>query len=75
MAQADILICGGIGGGAQMALKEAGIQLFAGNSGNADDTVQAFLNGTLAQNQNPTCDHHHGSHEGHSCGNHSCGEH
>ena len=75
MAQADILICGGIGGGAQMALKEAGIQLFAGNSGNADDTVQAFLNGTLAQNQNPTCNHHHGSHEGHSCGNHSCGEH
>ena len=57
-----------------MALKEADIQLFAGNSGNADDVVQAFLEGTLAQNQNPTCDHHE-SHEGHSCGNHSCGEH
>ena len=32
---ADILICGGIGGGAQMALAEAGIKLYGGVS--ADD--------------------------------------
>ena len=29
-AQADILICGGIGGGAQNALAQAGIKLFGG---------------------------------------------
>ena len=33
---ADVLICGGIGGGAQMALAAAGIRLFGGVSGNAD---------------------------------------
>ena len=31
--KADILICGGIGGGAQMALAAAGIKLFGGVSG------------------------------------------
>ena len=30
---ADILICGGIGGGAQMALAEAGIKLYGGVGG------------------------------------------
>lgn len=71
---ADVLICGGIGGGAQMAVKEAGIALFGGNSGSADDAVAAYLANALVQNGSPTCDHH--SHEhgtGHSCG-HKCGE-
>ena len=75
-AQADVLICGGIGGGAQMAMQEAGIQLFGGNSGNADSAVTAYLSGTLMQNSNPTCDHHGHEHgEGHSCGEHGCGNH
>ena len=30
---ADVLICGGIGGGAQMALADAGIKLYGGVSG------------------------------------------
>ena len=34
--KADVLICGGIGGGAQMALAENGIKLYGGVSGNAD---------------------------------------
>ena len=34
--QVDALICGGIGGGAQMALAEAGIRLYAGCPGDAD---------------------------------------
>jgi predicted Fe-Mo cluster-binding NifX family protein len=71
--QADVLICGGIGGGAQMAMREAGIVLYGGNSGSADDAVSAFLSGTLTQNENPTCDHHHDHGEDHVCGNHSCG--
>ena len=75
-AQADVLICGGIGGGAQMAMQEAGITLYGGNMGSADEAVKAFLAQTLVQNSNPTCDHHDHEHgEGHSCGHHSCGEH
>ena len=71
---ADVLICGGIGGGAQMALANAGIQLFGGVSGSADAAVQALINGELLYNPNVQCnhhDHHHG--EGHTCGSHGCG--
>ena len=39
----SVLICGGIGGGAQMALANAGIQLFGGVSGSCDDAVNALL--------------------------------
>lgn len=68
----DTLICGGIGGGAQNALAEAGIRLFGGVSGNADEAVKALLEGNLGYNPNVHCDHHH-EHE-HSCGSHHCGE-
>ena len=75
-AGVDVLICGGIGGGAQMAMQEAGITLYGGNMGSADDVVASFLSNTLAQNSNPTCDHHGHEHgEGHSCGEHKCGGH
>ena len=67
--QVETLICGGIGGGAQAALAEANIRLIGGVQGNADEAVQAFLNGTLAFDPNVHCTHHdHG--EGHSCGGH-----
>lgn len=70
----DTLICGGIGGGAQAALAEANIRLIGGVQGNADEAVQAFLNGTLAFDPNVHCTHHdHG--EGNSCGSHGCGGH
>lgn len=70
----DMLICGGIGGGAQMALKDAGIELFGGVSGNADKAVENFLNGTLIFNPNVKCDHHDHEHtDGHTCGEHGCG--
>ena len=71
-AGVDVLICGGIGGGAQMAMHEAGIKLYAGNAGSADEAAAAYLANALAQNDNPTCDHH-GHGEGHTCGNHKCG--
>lgn len=35
----DSLICGGIGGGAQMALAQAGIRLYGGVSGEADEAA------------------------------------
>lgn len=65
----DVLICGGIGGGAQAALAEAGIELCAGAEGDTDAVVQAYLKGEL-ENQGVTCNHHD---EEHSCGGH-CGE-
>ena len=71
-----VLICGGIGGGAQAALAEAGIMLYGGVSGNADDAVKELLEGTLAFNPNVQCNHHGHEHgEGHTCGNHGCGSH
>ena len=71
-----VLICGGIGGGAQAALAEAGIMLYGGVSGDADDAVKALLEGTLAFNPNVQCNHHGHEHgEGHTCGNHGCGSH
>ena len=69
---ADILICGGIGGGAQMALAQAGIRLFGGCSGSADEAVQALIDGRLLFNPNVQCNHHHHG-EGHTCGDHGCG--
>ena len=73
---ADVLICGGIGGGAQIALAAAGIKLFGGVSGDADKAVEAFINETLDYNPNVKCSHHEHSHgEGHTCGEHGCGSH
>ena len=72
---ADVLICGGIGGGAQMALAAAGIRLFGGVSGSADAAVQALVDGNLMYNPNVKCNHHGEHHhgEGHTCGDHGCG--
>lgn len=67
------LICGGIGGGARMALAEAGIEIYGGVSGDADEAVEAFITGQLDFNPNASCGHHHGGE--HTCGNHGCGEH
>lgn len=71
----DVLICGGIGGGAQAALLDQGIELCAGASGDADAAVESYLKGELI-NSGVNCDHHG---EGHTCGDHeeghSCGNH
>ena len=71
----NVLICGGIGEGAQTALTEAGIEMVAGAQGNTDDVVEAYLKGELVST-GANCDHHHHE-EGHSCGRHeeghSCG--
>lgn len=44
---AEVLICGGIGGGARNALAQAGIQLYPGVSGDADAQMAALLAGSL----------------------------
>ena len=73
----DTLICGGIGGGAQAALAEAGIKLYGGVSGDADAAVSALLSGSLGYDPNVHCDHHDHAHgeAGHTCGDHGCGKH
>ena len=72
----DVLICGGIGGGAQTALAAAGIKLYGGVSGSADEAVNAFLAGNLNFNPDVHCSHHDHEHgEGHTCGDHGCGSH
>ena len=58
----DTLICGGIGGGAQAALAEAGIKLYGGVSGDADAAVSALLSGNLGYDPNVHCDHHDHEH-------------
>lgn len=67
----EVLICGGIGAGAQNALVEAGITLVAGAEGNTDDVVASYLAGELIST-GANCDHHDHE-EGHSCGDHGCG--
>ena len=68
----EVLICGGIGAGAQMALSDAGIKLYGGVSGGADEAVLDLINGTIGYNPDVQCNHH--SHEDrHSLGEHDCG--
>ena len=72
-AQADALICGDIGMGAQMALAEAGIRLYAGVQGSADEAAQALAEGRLDYDPDARCDHH--EHHGGDCGHDHCAEH
>ena len=58
----DVLICGGMGQGAQDALAAAGIEVYAGAEGDTDAAVETYLRGELV-NTGVNCDHHHG--EGH----------
>lgn len=73
----ETLICGGIGGGAQTALAEAGIKLYGGVSGDADKAVEALLGDELLYNPDVKCNHHDHEHGegGHTCGSHGCGSH
>lgn len=76
----DVLICGGLGGGALQALSEAGIEVCSGAAGNTDEAVQAYLEGTLVD-AGVNCNHHGEGHtcgdheEGHECGSEGCGGH
>ena len=73
-AKVDALICGGIGMGAQMALADAGIRLYAGVQGSADAAAQALASGTLEYDPDARCDHHGEHHDG-GCGHDHCEDH
>ncbi len=77
-AEVEVLICGGIGMGARVALEEVGVRLFPGVSGNADEALNAYLAGNLSYDPNTQCAHHDHEHEhgeGHSCHSGGCGNH
>ena len=57
-AKVDALICGGIGMGAQMALSDAGIKLYGGVQGSADEAAKALAEGNLEYDPDAHCDHH-----------------
>ena len=67
----SVLLCGGIGGGAQAALAEADIEICSGAQGDADAAVNAYLNGEL-ESAGVNCDHHHEHDEEDGCGG-NCG--
>ncbi len=73
----NTLICGGIGAGAQTALKDVGIALYGGVTGDADTAVEEYLAGTLMFNPDVKCSHHDREHGdgAHTCGDHGCGSH
>ena len=63
----NVLVCGGIGDGAQSALANAGIEICSGVQGDADVAVNAYLNGELVS-AGVNCDHHHEHEHGDECG-------
>ena len=67
----SVLLCGGIGSGAQAALSQAGIEICSGAQGDADAAVNAYLNGEL-KSAGVNCDHHHEHSEEEACGG-GCG--
>ena len=53
-----VLICGGLGLGAQNFLNDAGIMVCGGAEGNADDAAQDYVRGELSYD--PQAAEHHG---------------
>ena len=70
----SVLICGGIGPGAQDALKSLDITVIPGITGDVDQAVQDFVDGKLVPNTEALCNHHHDG-PAHTCGDHGCGSH
>ena len=64
----DVLICGGVGGGAINALGQAGIEVYAGAAGSPDAAVEALLTGALPKVGEATCHSNHA--HSHSRANH-----
>ena len=70
-AGVEVLICGGIGGGAINALARANIMTVGGAEGEVRQVAEDFANGRLKVRADFHCKHHdHG--EGHTCGSHGC---
>ena len=73
--RADVLICGGLGQGAIAKVTGAGIKLYPGVTGVADDAVKALLAGTLDFNPDAVCSEDHAHHHEHGHEHGHCGGH
>ena len=71
----EAVVCGGIGPGAQGALAAAGIAVFAGVEGAADEAARRLVAGELAPMGAATCQGHGGGSCQHCSKNGSCGCH
>ena len=65
----NVLICGGIGGGARETLEKVGIDFYPGVTGSADEAKEAFLNNQLNYDPDTTCNHHGHHHHEHEHSN------
>jgi len=54
---ATVVITGGIGGGAISGLKQNGLEVITGASGEYKKVILEYINGTL-KDKNVTCNHH-----------------
>jgi predicted Fe-Mo cluster-binding NifX family protein len=70
----SVVLCGGIGPGAQDALAQLDITPIPGVQGDADQAVQDFLDGKLTANTEALCNHHHDP-MAFGCGGQGCGQH
>ena len=59
----------------QMALADAGIRLYGGVQGSADEAAKALAEGRLDYDPNARCDHHDHEHHGGECSHGSCADH
>ncbi|NLB91513.1 MAG: dinitrogenase iron-molybdenum cofactor biosynthesis protein [Clostridiales bacterium] len=66
----NILLCGGLGEGAQKGLTKAGIQWYKGVKGNADQAVENYLQGKLEYEEKAKSNHFipcHKEYQSHCC--------
>ena len=68
-AAVDVLVCGGIGGGARNALAEYNISVIAGQKGNVDMIIDMIKQDSIQDDPSGSCNHHHED------GHHDCGGH
>lgn len=63
---AEVIIAGGMGGGAVDIFNERGVKVIVGASGDATEAVEAYLNGKLVSTESICHSHEHA----HECGGH-----
>jgi predicted Fe-Mo cluster-binding NifX family protein len=70
----SVVIAGGMGEGARQKLASMGIEIISGVTGNIDEAIGLYLNGSL-KSSNTGCAGHGHSHEHHGGSGCNCGNH
>ena len=65
----NVIISGGMGGGAVDVFNERGVEVVLGAQGDAKAAVEAYLRGELESTGSICHEHDHGHEHGHSCHN------